>query len=507
MHAPRDYRLPAILLIAVLLRLALVSGGGQFFFGDEGRHERGVALYLALRAGDASGLGAALARPEHIGFTLLGAGLTGLQHLTAQLGPYRDWQRPENVTFTFPLAAAWLALFSVLNIWLVHRIARRAGADETTAVWAALLMACSNTGFYYARHFLPYDAALSCALLAVWLGLDGRRSLATGLLAGAAYHVYNGYWYLVPVVLALHALEADPGRSRLRRLCWAGAGAALARLGPILTGRVAAGPAYWQTMVAFSGTVNQGRYTEGWSLPWEYFWHSEGWFGLAVLLGLVAAWVVARRSGVPIGRQARVGLAGAVMSYAWLVLFSVGLEKFIVYARSVKPLVPFLCLAGGWAVARLLADRRRAQVGAAVCCALAAIQFAPHFAMTFPAETERRILREFGNPKHSLSVAGSLYAPLALPVQRPDLVLVNAQLLYPVRDYIGYPAGTTLVSLEHPLSYPPFQYESHNPRERALLRSHDIRLRLIQLSEPASVPADLPPALRFTAADRPDGHH
>jgi len=32
-------------------------------------------------------------------------------------------------------------------------------------------------------------------------------------------------------------------------------------------------------------------------------------------------------------------------------------------------------------------------------------------------------------------------------------------------------------------------------------------LRLILLSEPASVPADLPPALRFTAADRPDGHH
>jgi len=57
-------------------------------------------------------------------------------------------------------------------------------------------------------------------------------------------------------------------------------------------------------------------------------------------------------------------------------------------------------------------------------------------------------------------VAGSLYAPLALPVQRPDLVLVNAQLLYPVRDYIGYPAGLTLVSLEHPLSYLPFQYEA-----------------------------------------------
>jgi len=117
------------------------------------------------------------------------------------LGPYHDWQRPENVTSP----TRWRRLagaFSVLNIWLVHAISRRAGADATAATWAALLMACSNTGFYYARHFLPYDAALSCALLAVWTGLDGRRSFATGLLAGAAYHMYNGYWYLVPVVLA-----------------------------------------------------------------------------------------------------------------------------------------------------------------------------------------------------------------------------------------------------------------------------------------------------------------
>ena len=506
MHAPRDYRLPAILLIAVVLRLALVSGGGQFFFGDEGRHERGVALYQALRAGDASGLGAALARPEHIGFTLLGAGLTGLQHLTAQFGPYHDWQRPENISFTFPLAAGWLALFSVLNIWLVQRIARRAGADATTAVWAALLMACSNTGFYYARHFLPYDAALSCALLAVWVGLDGRRSLATGLLAGAAYHVYNGYWYLVPVVLALHALEADPERSRFRRLTWAATGAVLAVSVPILAGLAVAGPDYGRTMLAFSGTVNQGNYTEGWSLPWEYFWHSEGWLGLAVLLGLAAGILLARRAGTPLGRLARLGLAGAVMSYGWLVLFSVGLGKFVVYGRSVKPLVPFLCLAGGWAAARLLADRRKAQVVAAGAATLAVCQFAPHFSRVFPAEMEVRILRDFGNTKHSLTVTGSLYIPLALPVQRPDLVLVNAQPLYPVRDYIGYPAGVSLVSLEHPLAYLPFQYEGHGPRERALLRSHDIRMRLIKLSQPASVPVDLPLDLRFTAADRPDGH-
>jgi len=264
---------------------------------------------------------------------------------------------------------------------------------------------------------------------------------------------------------------------------------------------------YWQTMVAFSGTVNQGLYTEGWNLPWEYLWHAEGVLGLGLLLVIAVAALRARRSGSDFNLPAKLGLLGLGMSYGWLVLFSVGLGKFVVYARTVKPFVPFVCLAGGWALGRLLAGRPRlVQAGAAAAvCTLAFLQFLPHFGRVFPAEAEVRILREFGNPKHSLSVTGSLYAPLALPVQRPDLALVNAQLLYPVRGYLGYPPGTTLLSLEHPLSYPPFQYESHNPRERALLREHDIRIRLIKLSEPASIPDDLPPALRFTAADRPDG--
>ena len=45
---PWDYRLPAILLVAVVLRLFLVGCGGQFYFGDEGRYERGSGLYLAM---------------------------------------------------------------------------------------------------------------------------------------------------------------------------------------------------------------------------------------------------------------------------------------------------------------------------------------------------------------------------------------------------------------------------------------------------------------------------
>ena len=509
-ETPRGRRWPwliGLLVFSAGLRLAMVHQGGQFFFGDEGRHERGVALYLAIRDGDGAAVRAALGRPEHIGFTVLGAGITALQHLGAQFTPWGDWHRPEHVVFTYGIGAGWLALFSVANIALVHTLARRSGATDAEAGWAALLMACSNTGFYYARHFLPYDAALTCALGALLVGLNPRRAGWCGLLAGATYHVYNGYWYLVPVVALVCYLGTGGGTGeRIRRLVWFGLGAGTALALPVLVGVALAGHDYWHTMVAFSHTVNQGLYREGWSLPWEYFWYSEGLLGVAVLAVIAGAALRASRYPPADNRRGWLWLGALAASYGWLVLFSVGLEKFVVYARTVKPFVPLLCLAGGWAAARLLAGRVRVARGAALGCGLVAVvNFLPHFSFAFPADVEKSVLRETGNPKHTLAVSGSLYIPLALPVQRPDLVLVNAQLLYPIRDYLGFPAGTTLVRLEHPLTYRPFQYESHNPREREVLRTRDISIQLIRLARPADLPDDLPFPLRFAAGDRPDG--
>jgi hypothetical protein len=189
-----------------------------------------------------------------------------------------------------------------------------------------------------------------------------------------------------------------------------------------------------------------------------------------------------------------------------MVLLSTGFHLFVVYARTARPLVPLLCLLGGWAIFALTASRPnwRPAVMAVVSVA-ALLQFLPHFTRVFPREVEARVLAEVGNPKRTLSVTGSLYRPLQLPVNRPDLALVNAQMLYPVRSYVGFPAGQVVFSLPHPLSYPPYQYEGHTPRERRLLREHDIAIKLIRLADPGSLPDHPPAPFVFTAADRPDG--
>jgi hypothetical protein len=164
---------------------------------------------------------------------------------------------------------------------------------------------------------------------------------------------------------------------------------------------------------------------------------------------------------------------------------------------------------GGWAFESVITSRPRARVYLMILTVgLGCFNWVPHFTMSFPIEVETTVLKTLGNPKHTLSFSGSLYWPLfPIPVSRPDLILVDAQMIYPIRDPLPPPEGMTLFSIFHPLNYKPFQYECHSPRERALLRAHPPSIRLVRLNKPADFPDDPPMALRFTAADRPDGRH
>jgi hypothetical protein len=504
------WALAVIVAVSAALRVALCEKGGQFFFGDELRYDRVVRLYFAIASGSTHDVREILAMPEHSLFVWVGALVMAAQHLLAQATPYGDWGRhPEFASFTMWIGACVLSLFSTLNVLLVHRLARAAGAGLEEALWATLIMAASNTAFYYSRHLLPYDCALTFALLSMIVGLGAQslgRAALCGFLAGCAYHVYNGYWFLPPVVALVFAVSVWGDGQRARLTSMLGVGLVVGLGLPLLAGSLAGGGQYWRTMAAFSGTVTQGSFAEGWSLPWAYFWSSEDWLGVAIVACVLLAFFWTWVSGGPMERRVRIWLAAIGAAYGLLVLASVVMGKFVVYGRTVKPLVPLVCLLAGWAVCSVIEGRRSLRwVGAAALVVCAAVHFAPHFARVFPRDVEITVLRNFGNPKRTLSMSGSIYIPLALPVTRADLALVNAQMIYPVRGFIGFPEGRTLFRIEHPLTYGPFQYEGHSPAERALLRTQDISIRLISLSHPGQVPDDLPVPLRFQATDRSTG--
>jgi hypothetical protein len=132
-----DYRrvgrwplLPVLLVLSLGARVFLALQGGQYFFGDEGRYQRGVDLWLAFARGRWPEVRTFLAMPEHVVFVWLTALLTPVHHWLAQFGRHGDWSDQGNIFASANIAAAVLTIFSVLNLWLVGRLARSAVVSD-----------------------------------------------------------------------------------------------------------------------------------------------------------------------------------------------------------------------------------------------------------------------------------------------------------------------------------------------------------------------------------------
>jgi hypothetical protein len=506
MQRPAAARLLGIVIgVSFLLHVALAWQGGQYFFPDEVRYERGVTIVMALYRGDLPAVAGQLSRPDHCGFTFVNTAVAVLHHLLAQATIYGNWSNPANMRATLWIAGIIYAIFPAVNLWLVHRIARGAGAGDSEALWATLLAAASNTLFYSSRHLTPYDCSLTAALAGLYCVLRQRPGLA-GAWASLSFTVYNGYWFLSPLLLL--ALLGHPAgwTTRVRAVLLWGTGYAAALALAFLPGLLADARSFWGRLVEFSSTVRQGLFREGWSLPWEYFWHTEGWFGLFLAAAMgSAAWVAA--SDAEGSRRARRWLGLFAATYLLLVIMSVGLKKFVIYGRTAHPLVPLACLAAATGVQHCAGSRRRLNQALAVLVIGGALaRFAPSLMRLYPLELEQRVLQEYGMPKRVMTFSGSIYHPLQTPRLAPDLALVNAQLLCPVRSYLGYPHGEVIFSCDHPLNYLPYQYAGYTPRERALLREHPPLIQLVRLADPAAVPFHPPDELLYNAGDNPDGY-
>jgi hypothetical protein len=227
-------------------------------------------------------------------------------------------------------------------------------------------------------------------------------------------------------------------------------------------------------MVAFSRTVVQGNFAEGWKLPLAYFWHAER--GIAMLWGAALAWAIVRRLRGDSDEALRLGLVGAVVVYGGLVLMSVVLKRVVVYGRLARPLVPFLCILTALTLESLRHRSKAGRFASAAIIWLAVIQagvnFATPLAQVFPAEF--RLL------------AARIAAP---PADEGTLRLLYAEHIYPVPAATPPGCDRVLLARAHPLQFLPYQYEGYRPEERAALRATDIRMRLVVCSaEPKAAP-------------------
>ena len=450
-----------ILALSFGLRVLLIVRGGQNYWPDETRYRASREAAKALWSGQLRDFGHHLQSADHFLFKVIGVLPASLE---VALG--------ENAR----IPALFFALFSVASLGLLGAILRRLGESERVALLATGLLAASTTFLYFSRHLVPYDLAMALGLGALWVGLRQparlRDSLYCGLLASATFLTYNGYWLLAGFAMIAHTLYRPRSFGNwLKRALLS----AVALAAPILTllavDRLVGGPIYKQ-FVAFSGSVIQGSYAEGWSLPLAYLWHAEhllvALWAAALLAGLLSAAQGDRRAALLLG------LGGALFVYGALVVFSVFFEKFVVYGRLARQVVPFCCILAALLLGRWWTASRRGRSLALAVLVLAGLQaasnFKPPFLQPFPEELKQ--------------AAGKLMTPAAAGRYE----LNNVEFLWPVPNPL--PAGQILLEQPHPTTYWPYLYEGYDPDQRAKFRAGGgVKMRLLLLPPAAPPPA------------------
>lgn len=214
-----------LLLVALVLRLALVWGGGQFFWPDESRYAAAQDAFLVMADGHPrAGLTSLVAQGDHVGFKLLGLLPATLERLTGVRDPR--------------MAAAFFSLFAWTGLIFLWQWARRTGASLEAQAWTVLLAVTCTSLTFYTRHLFPYDSSLALALAALFVGAKAKASLrriyAADLCGGCAGRVRGA------------------GLFRLLAAGWSGVGPAMRRA-EINLG--AAHPARWSRRAGFRERV------------------------------------------------------------------------------------------------------------------------------------------------------------------------------------------------------------------------------------------------------------
>jgi len=467
--------LMVVLLISLLLRWALVMQGGQLFNPDEYRYLTSRVIARELQKGNVqAAVTEATSKADHLGFKIIGIlpALAEVKH-----------DRDINSKTAF-LPGVFFSLFSWLNILIVWRLALKLGADEREALWAAVLMATSSALFYYASHLFPYDFAMAFGLLALYVGISAKGnfwvSIATGLLGFLCFFSYNGYWSLTALAFVIHIFNPIELNYRLiLKSIWVGLGFFIPFV-LILWISTLYGNNLWKDYVAFSNTIINGAFSEGAILPFKYFWASEH-LTLILWLVLFSFAVITAFKTQP--KRLLVGLIGITFVYLCLAVSSVILQKFVVYGRLARQLVPFLALTGAYSLRIIEMDRRLGKVSLAlVLCTLviqAGVNFWKPLHFVYPEEFIEQAQERYPDfrPPRNMTY---FYSPNVTDVGPYKAYFI--QFVYPLPKEEIPIEGKVLMSAENPLSdFPPFWYdEGYSPEERSAFPSLMMRITIVE---------------------------
>lgn len=460
----------AILFISLILRWILIFRGGQYYFSDEQRYETSRAVADLIASGNFNqALAQLFIAPEHLGFKIIGIIPALFEQFTRE---------------SLIIPAHFFSLFSTLNLYLIYQISRRAQATERESLTALIFAASSMSLLYYSRHLMPYDSALTFALLVLYVALAEKPTIKTSLACGGlsflCFITYNGYWSLAGLGMLVHIFRNNASIIELLRK---GLLAATGFIAPIILLFIAAlwsGTNLLTEYRVFATTVSQGSYAEGWSLPFEYFWHTEYLVFIALILLSLYAIFESK------GRNKTINLwAGAtIFIYLCLLIPSVFLHSFVVYGRLVRQMMPFFILLSASGLARIELNFSEGQKLARVLLAVIIIQAAWNYKTSYNVSYPR----EFAWKAQTLQPEFE-FSEKRLAFGAPTLCQNNGFVIENVKHFITPPEpnlpvqGDILLSEPHTDNFLPYQYEGYTYDERQKFRELQLQMRFYKVDD------------------------
>ena len=467
--------LVTVLVLSVLLRWALVIRGGQYYFSDEHRYAVSQEVVdLTLQGKFSESLARLFTAPEHLGFKILGI----LPALIERL-----------IVPSLVIPALFFSLFSVLNLYLIYLLAQRAGSTQHEAILALGIAAASHSLLYYSRHLMPYDTAMTFGLLSLYVAIKKEATIKISLLCGAlgflCFITYNGYWTLAGFAMLCHVFAGEKKMAAfLQRGVLLGIGFALPLLLVVLVSNLA-GMNFVAESTKFASTVTQGNYSEGWSLPFEYFWHSEHFMVVILaVLALLAIFNILRHDD----RYPLWWLAGLLFVYMCLVFFSVYTHSFVVLGRLARQMMPFLILLAAHGLSRLPVQKPYARYVSALLMTAIVIQgiwnYGNSFELSYPRDFSNEAQAQYHDftfsPKRLLFGAPTL-------CQNTGYAMENAKYFLTATETNPAINGIVLLSRSHPINFLPYQYEGYPPEVRQQFRQRNLQMIFYKLDHDADL--------------------
>jgi hypothetical protein len=462
----KHYLVISILLVSSVLRWALILRGGQFYFPDESRY--GIAqdaLVLLLDGKVKTALLTLLGELAHVGFKF-----------TALIPAFFE----NKFGTTLALPAIFFSFFSILNLLLIWKIAIATDAPTKVANYALFIAASSQVLLYYSRHIFPYDEAMFFGLLALYVTLKNPNKPGASFLSGALSFLclvtYNGYWVIAAFTLVVNIINgAKEKRWFWKRSTFLGLGF-LTLLALLLLLCFLVGKDFLGDYDIYLQKITQGSFSEGWSLPFEYFWHAE--HGLIVVVGLLIILALLHLKLKEKGNKILyIGLGGTLFVYLGLVIPSNFTHTFVVYARTARQLMPFLVLTTAYGLSCLQTWQPGGRWLANIVVAVIFVQAVWNYRLEYKLIYPQKFIQELQTQYPDFEISSKMmrfYAPLVC--QNNGVLAINYHYIYTWPQSIPSVQGDLLMQAPHPVNFLPYQYDGFTPAERQAIRAEKIEM-------------------------------